>query len=86
MDRVNLVKEAKRMKCSRVFLVVSRTLNPRTGEIDKVRMTSATASTACPAHLAQVMAIGGGSVVDTAKIMQRYMRRRPLTSGYRFPV
>jgi maleylacetate reductase len=85
-----ILEEAERLGARRVFLVVSRSLNTRTDEIEKVRKAlgkryAATfdgvaqhttrrqaveaASLALQAQADLVVAIGGGSVIDLAKII-----------------
>jgi maleylacetate reductase len=84
-----LAAEAERLQCGRVFMLVSGTLNRKTGEIRKVAaalgercagvyddvpqhtsrqgaVAAARAARAADADL--IVAIGGGSVVDCAKI------------------
>lgn len=61
-----LREEAERLDARRVFLIASRTLNTKTDEIEKIRTA--------PAHAREagadlIVAIGGGSVVDAAKII-----------------
>jgi maleylacetate reductase len=83
-------EEAERLGATRVFLIVSRTLNTTTDEIEKIRKelgdryagtfdevpqhttrTSAVAAAARALDLKAdlVVAVGGGSVVDAAKII-----------------
>ena len=83
-------EEAERLKAKRVFLIVSRTLNTKTEEIEKIRRTlgdkhaatfdgiaqhttrKQTAEVAMHAKEARadlVVAVGGGSAVDLAKIV-----------------
>ena len=85
-----LREEAERLGASRVFLIASRTLNTKTDEIEKIRMTLAdryagtfdgipqhttrefvvkAAAVARDAEADLIVAIGGGSVVDAAKII-----------------
>ncbi|MBK3666511.1 iron-containing alcohol dehydrogenase [Bradyrhizobium diazoefficiens] len=85
-----LSEEAERLSAKRVFLIVSRTLNSKTDEIEKIRRAlgnkhAATfdgiaehttrkqaAEVACHANDARadlVVAVGGGSAVDLAKIV-----------------
>ncbi|MCJ9700299.1 MULTISPECIES: iron-containing alcohol dehydrogenase [unclassified Bradyrhizobium] len=82
--------EAMRLEAKRVFLLVSRTLNTKTDEIEKIRSAlgnkhvvtfdgiaqhttrKQAAEVACQARDAQadlVVAVGGGSAVDLAKIV-----------------
>jgi maleylacetate reductase len=85
-----VLDEVKRLNAKRVFLVVSRTLNTKTDEIEKVRTSlgdsfaglfdrvpphtsrievmEATAE-ALEARADLIVAIGGGSTIDAAKIM-----------------
>ena len=84
-----LREEAERLNAKRVYLIVSRTLNTKTDEIDKIRkalgdryaetfdgipqhttreVVVKTAKQAKEANADLVVAIGGGSVVDAAKI------------------
>ncbi|WP_018316094.1 iron-containing alcohol dehydrogenase [Bradyrhizobium sp. WSM2793] len=83
-------EEAERLKATRVFLIVSRTLNTKTDEIEKIRHTlgdkhaatfdgiaqhttrkqaAEVALHAKEAHADLVVAVGGGSAVDLAKIV-----------------
>ena len=85
-----VAEEAQRLGAQRVFLMVSRTLNTTTDEIDRIRAalsarhagtfdavpqhttrTSAVAATAMALQVEAdlVIAVGGGSVVDAAKIV-----------------
>jgi maleylacetate reductase len=85
-----LGEEAERLDARRVFLVVSRTLNTKTDEIEKIRATLgdryAGTFDGIPQHTTRevvvqatahareagadlIVAIGGGSVVDAAKII-----------------
>src|SRR6516165_2963013 len=85
-----LAAEVSRLSKRRVFLMVSRTLNSTTSEIDKLctalggsfcglydqipQHTSRqgavdAARAACAVNADLVVAIGGGSVIDAAKIM-----------------
>ena len=85
-----LREEAERLHAKRVFLIVSRTLNTKTDEIEKIRkalgdryaetfdgipqhttreVVVKTAKQAKAAKADLVVAIGGGSVVDAAKIV-----------------
>ena len=85
-----LREEAERLNAKRVYLIVSRTLNTKTDEIDKIRkalgnryaeifdgipqhttreVVVMTAKQAKEAKADLVVAIGGGSVVDAAKIV-----------------
>jgi maleylacetate reductase len=85
-----IAQEAKRLDAKRVYLVVSRTLNTKTDEIDKVRVALGdrfagifdrmpqhtsrvavveAAAEALDAGADLIVAIGGGSTVDAAKIM-----------------
>ncbi|MGY4617734.1 maleylacetate reductase [Bradyrhizobium sp. USDA 4472] len=85
-----LSEEAERLGAKRVFLIVSRTLNTQTDEIEKIRKAlgsryadtfdgvpqhttraSAVAATAKAAEAKAdlIVAVGGGSVVDAAKIV-----------------
>ena len=85
-----LREEAERLGARRVFLIVSRTLNTRTDEIEKIRVglgdRYAQTFDGVPQHTTReavvqiaalakqagadlVVAIGGGSVVDAAKIV-----------------
>ena len=85
-----LRQEAERLDAKRVFLIVSRTLNTKTDEIEKIRkalgahyaetfdgipqhttreVVVKTARQAREAKADLVVAIGGGSVVDAAKIV-----------------
>jgi maleylacetate reductase len=85
-----LCEEAERLDAKRVFLIVSRTLNTKTDEIEKIRkalgdryadtfdgipqhttreVVVKTARQARDAEADLVVAIGGGSVVDAAKIV-----------------
>lgn len=85
-----LREEAERLGVTRVFLIVSRTLNTQTDEIEKIRKAlgsrcagtfdgvpqhttraSAVAATAKAAEAKAdlIAAVGGGSVVDAAKIV-----------------
>ncbi|MFB6420635.1 MULTISPECIES: iron-containing alcohol dehydrogenase [Bradyrhizobium] len=82
--------EAVRLNANRVFLLVSRTLNTKTDEIEKIRRAlgnkhvatfdgiaqhttrKQAAEVACQANDAQadlIVAVGGGSAVDLAKIV-----------------
>ena len=96
-----LREEAERRDAKRVFLIVSRTLNTQTDEIEKIRnalgsryagtfdgvpqhttRASAVEATAQAAEAKAdlVVAVGGGSVVDAAKIVlmcleHKYHRR-----------
>jgi alcohol dehydrogenase class IV len=109
MDRVifgkpaaeSLAAEVIRLSKRRVFLVVSRTLNTKTGEIEKIRAALgdrfAGLYDQVPQHTSRqgaveaaraaldvradlIVAIGGGSVVDAAKIMLICMEHRILES------
>jgi maleylacetate reductase len=92
-------EEAERLDAKRVFLIVSRTLNTTTDEIEKVQTAlgerhAATfdgvpqhttrdavvkaAALALDAKADLVVAIGGGSVVDAAKIVLMCMEHRIL--------
>jgi maleylacetate reductase len=83
-------EEAERLKAKRVFLIVSRTLNSKTDEIEKIRRTLGDKHAATFDGIAQhttrkqaaeialhakearadlVVAVGGGSAVDLAKIV-----------------
>lgn len=85
-----VAEEAERLGARRVFLIVSRTLNTKTDEIEKVRVAlgdrHAGSFDGTPQHTSRiecaeatqqalearadlVVAIGGGSVVDAAKIV-----------------
>jgi maleylacetate reductase len=85
-----LREEAERLDARRVFLIVSRTLNTKTDEIEKIRLglkdryagtfdgipqhttREVVVQAAAQARDAQadlVVAVGGGSVVDAAKII-----------------
>lgn len=85
-----LREEAERLGARRVFLIVSRTLNTKTDEIEKIRAalgdrhsqtfdgvpqhTTREAVVQIAAHAKQanadlIVAVGGGSVVDAAKIV-----------------
>ena len=85
-----LREEAERLAARRVYLIVSRTLNTKTDEIEKIRkalgdryaetfdsipqhttreVVVRTAKQAKDAKADLVVAIGGGSVVDAAKIV-----------------
>jgi maleylacetate reductase len=85
-----LREEAERLGARRVFLIVSRTLNTTTDEIEKIRnalgerhagtfdgipqhttreVVVQTAARARDARADLIVAIGGGSVVDAAKIV-----------------
>src|ERR1700730_12087725 len=85
-----LREEAERLDARRVFLIASRTLNTRTDEIEKIRVSLGdryagtfdgipqhttrevvvqAASHARDAKADLLVAIGGGSVVDAAKII-----------------
>jgi maleylacetate reductase len=85
-----LREEAERLNAKRVYLIVSRTLNTKTDEIEKIRkalgdryaetfdgipqhttreVVVKTAKQAREAKADLVVAIGGGSVVDAAKIV-----------------
>src|SRR5262249_57407679 len=85
-----LREEAERLGARRVYLIVSRTLNTTTDEIEKIRkalgdryaatfdgipqhttreVVVKTAKQARDARADLVVAIGGGSVVDAAKIV-----------------
>jgi maleylacetate reductase len=85
-----LREEAERLNAQRVFLIVSRTLNTKTDEIEKIRnvlkdryagtfdgipqhttreVVVKAASHARDAKADLIVAIGGGSVVDAAKII-----------------
>jgi maleylacetate reductase len=85
-----LLEEAERLDARRVFLIASRTLNTRTGEIEKIRSklddryagtfdgipqhTTREVVVQAAAHAREaradlIVAIGGGSVVDAAKII-----------------
>jgi maleylacetate reductase len=82
--------EADRIGAKRVFLLASRTLNTKTGEIEKIRSkladryvgtfdeipqhTTRTSAVAAAARALEagadlIVAIGGGSVIDAAKII-----------------
>ena len=92
-----LHEEAERLDAKRVYLIVSRTLNTTTDEIDKIRRAlgdrhAATfdgvpqhttrdavvqiARQASEANADLVVAIGGGSVVDAAKIVLMCMEHK----------
>lgn len=92
-------EEAERLGAHRVFLVVSRTLNTKTGEIDKIRkalgaryantfdgvaqhttrrQAVAAAAKALAAKADLVVAVGGGSVIDAAKIILMCMEHKIL--------
>jgi maleylacetate reductase len=83
-------EEAERLKAKRVFLIVSRTLNTKTDEIEKIRRTLGDKHAATFDGVAQhttrkqaaeialhakdagadlIVAVGGGSAVDLAKIV-----------------
>ncbi|WGR93992.1 iron-containing alcohol dehydrogenase [Bradyrhizobium sp. ISRA443] len=83
-------EEAERLKAKRVFLIVSRTLNTKTDEIEQIRRTLGDKHVATFDGIAQhttrkqaaevalhakdaradlVVAVGGGSAVDLAKIV-----------------
>ena len=85
-----LLEEAERLGAKRVFLIVSRTLNTQTDEIEKIRTalgsryagtfdgvpqhTTRASAVEATAKVAEakadlVVAVGGGSVVDAAKII-----------------
>jgi maleylacetate reductase len=85
-----LREEADRLGANRVFLIVSRTLNSKTEEIEKIRKALAdryagtfdgvpqhttrevvvkAAALALDASADLIVAVGGGSVVDAAKII-----------------
>ena len=85
-----LREEAERLDARRVFLIVSRTLNTKTDEIEKIRaslrdryagtfdgipqhttreVVVQAAARAREAEADLIVAIGGGSVVDAAKII-----------------
>jgi maleylacetate reductase len=85
-----LREEAEKRDAKRVFLIVSRTLNTKTDEIEKIRNalgsryagtfdgvpqhTTRASAVEATAHAAEakadlIVAIGGGSVVDAAKIV-----------------
>src|SRR5216684_2291401 len=85
-----LREEAERLDARRVFLIVSRTLNTKTDEIEKIRVslgdryagtfdgipqhTTREVVVQAAAHAREakadlIVAIGGGSVVDAAKII-----------------
>jgi len=85
-----LREEAERLNAKRIYLIVSRTLNTKTDEIDKIRkalgdrhaetfdgipqhttreVVVKTAKRAKESKADLVVAIGGGSVVDAAKIV-----------------
>ena len=85
-----LREEAEKRDAKRVFLIVSRTLNTQTDEIEKIRNalgsryagtfdgvpqhTTRASAVAATAKVAEakadlVVAVGGGSVVDAAKIV-----------------
>jgi len=85
-----LREEAEKRDAKRVFLIVSRTLNTKTDEIEKIRNalgsryagtfdgvpqhTTRASAVEATAHAAEakadlVVAVGGGSVVDAAKIV-----------------
>src|SRR5882762_7296253 len=85
-----LREEAERLDARRVYLIVSRTLNTKTDEIEKIRkalgdryaatfdgipqhttreVVVQTAKHARDARADLIVAIGGGSVVDAAKIV-----------------
>src|SRR5262249_23639886 len=85
-----LREEAERLGAKRVYLIVSRTLNSKTDEIEKIRKAlgdrHAEMFDGVPQHTTReavvqiarraneakadlVVAIGGGSVVDAAKIV-----------------
>jgi maleylacetate reductase len=85
-----LREEAERLGAKRVYLIVSRTLNTTTGEIEKIQKAlgdrHAETFDGIPQHTTRevivrvakqakdvkadlVVAIGGGSVVDAAKIV-----------------
>lgn len=84
-----LSEEAKRLDAKRVFIIASRTLNTKTGEIEKIRKAlggshavtidgiaqhtsrkeaAEVASQAKEANADLLVAVGGGSAVDLAKI------------------
>src|SRR5205823_8151144 len=83
-------EEAERLNAKRVFLIVSRTLNSKTDEIEKIRRTlggkhvatfdgiaqhttrkqaAEVARHASDARADLVVAVGGGSAIDLAKIV-----------------
>jgi len=85
-----LNEEAERLSAKRVFLIVSRTLNTKTDEIEKIRRTLGVKHVATFDGIAQhttrkqaaevarqandaradlVVAVGGGSAIDLAKIV-----------------
>ena len=87
---VALLEEAERLGAKRVYLIASRTLNTKTDEIEKIRVSLGdryagtydgipqhttrevvvnAASHAREAKADLIVAIGGGSVVDAAKII-----------------
>lgn len=95
-------EEAERLGANRVFLIVSRTLNTTTDEIEKIRKALGTryagsfdgvpqhttrevvvraAALALDAQADLVIAIGGGSVVDAAKIILMCMANNILDEG-----
>src|SRR6478672_4678439 len=86
----SLKDEAERLDAKRVYLIVSRTLNTKTDEIEKIRAALddryAATFEGIPQHTTRevvvqiakhakearadlIVAIGGGSVVDAAKIV-----------------
>jgi maleylacetate reductase len=97
-----LREEAERLDAKRVYLIVSRTLNTKTDEIDKIRkalgdrytetfdgipqhttreVVVKTAKQAKEAKADLVVAIGGGSVVDAAKIVLMCMEHEIFEQG-----
>jgi maleylacetate reductase len=97
-----LASEAQRLGSQRVFLVVSRTLNTKTQEIDKLRqalgervagvfdgipqhtsraVVAQATEAALEAKADLIVAVGGGSVVDAAKIMTLCMEHRITDPG-----
>jgi maleylacetate reductase len=92
-------EEAERLGAHRVFLIVSRTLNTTTDEIEKIRtalgdryagtfdgvpqhttrdVVVKIAAIALEAQADLIVAVGGGSVVDAAKIVLMCMEHRIL--------
>jgi maleylacetate reductase len=96
---VAIREEAERLDARRVFLIVSRTLNTTTDEIEKIRVALGdryaglfdgvpqhttrdvvvkAAALALDAKADLIVAVGGGSVVDAAKIILMCMEHKIL--------